>query len=281
MKHYIRQRKNAKENNEKDQNKPGSSHPYTQRQLVLERKTRVDLPSSRQFTPKHFVKTGYNFSKTQGYAFLCQFRGSEKTVNFNLSIKQSRFKFTKTKYRSTSQHKINIYCTEHTSISQGLGLIHIKVGLRSFLIKELRLSKGCIGAQFNTGQVSLRKNQGCCCLSVVLLQMPWSFDIAILDFFTLFSSLIFFFKLDFLFTLSLKLSVTQEVNFALLCTRRESQPLLDQLTQAPHMGTTQILLPGTTLTFNPRLGLKKEISIHIRFQGVTNGLSFSKQLWRP
>src|ERR1044072_2107208 len=43
-----------KENNENTQNewnKPGSSHPYTQRQLVLERKLKSTCPQVRQFTP--------------------------------------------------------------------------------------------------------------------------------------------------------------------------------------------------------------------------------------
>ena len=64
------QKENIKKT-QKQWNKPGSSYPYTQRQLVLERKTRVDLPSSRQFTPKYIVKIGYNLFRTQGYAFLC------------------------------------------------------------------------------------------------------------------------------------------------------------------------------------------------------------------
>ena len=46
-KHYMRQGKNAKDktlNDPKNKNNPGSSHPYTQRQLVLERKLKPTCP---------------------------------------------------------------------------------------------------------------------------------------------------------------------------------------------------------------------------------------------
>src|ERR1044072_8807973 len=39
--------------------KPGSSHPYTQRQLVLERKLKTTCPQVRIFTPE-ITKLGYN-----------------------------------------------------------------------------------------------------------------------------------------------------------------------------------------------------------------------------
>ena len=58
----MRQGKNAKYQITKDSKNttnPRSSHPYTQRQLALERKTQDDLSSSQITYPEYFAKSGY------------------------------------------------------------------------------------------------------------------------------------------------------------------------------------------------------------------------------
>src|ERR1044072_3145604 len=54
--------------------KPGSSHPYTQRQLVLERKLKTTCPQVRIFTPDT-AKIRIHFSEKTGKCKL--FTGSE------------------------------------------------------------------------------------------------------------------------------------------------------------------------------------------------------------
>ena len=48
-----------KKKTQKDRNNPGSSHPYTQRQLVLERKLKTTCPQVHHPTPT--ANTGYIF----------------------------------------------------------------------------------------------------------------------------------------------------------------------------------------------------------------------------
>src|ERR1044072_9383578 len=80
--------------------KPGSSYPYTQRQLVLERKLKLTCPQVRPFTPEHSVKTGYNFSEHREMHFCAINKKIRDNISFNLSIKQSRVEFTKEKFRT-------------------------------------------------------------------------------------------------------------------------------------------------------------------------------------
>ena len=94
----MKQRKNANKKTLKTWNKPGSSHPYTQWQLALERKLKSTCPQVRPFTPEHFVKTGYNFSEHREMHFCATIGRSKTTLSFNLSIKQSRIEFTKAKF---------------------------------------------------------------------------------------------------------------------------------------------------------------------------------------
>ena len=56
--------------------KPGSSHPYTQRQLALERKLKTTCPQVRNFTPDT-TKFRIHFSEKQGKAKCCWIRNSE------------------------------------------------------------------------------------------------------------------------------------------------------------------------------------------------------------
>ena len=73
----MRQIKNAKSKTTKDSKNttnPRSSHPYTQRQLALERKTQDDLSSSQITYPEYFAKTGYLFREKRGHAFLWEIR---------------------------------------------------------------------------------------------------------------------------------------------------------------------------------------------------------------
>src|ERR1044072_1045053 len=62
-----------KENNENTQNEwnePGSSHPYTQRQLVLERKLKSTCPQVRQFTLKYMQKQDTTLRKPGSCIFV-------------------------------------------------------------------------------------------------------------------------------------------------------------------------------------------------------------------
>src|ERR1044072_3180099 len=56
--------------------KPGSSHPYTQRQLVLERKLKTTCPQVRIFT-LDTTKIRIHFQEKQGNANCCWIRKSE------------------------------------------------------------------------------------------------------------------------------------------------------------------------------------------------------------
>ena len=110
-------------------------------------------------------------------------------------------------------------CTEHTSISQVLGIIHLKVRLRVKTFKCMRLKKGCNVAWFSTRQVvpmvklellqpsswSFFRNIGAQTFSFgFLLSLPPSY-------------------LDFTSFFDLHFQSFWEVYFA-FCIRRESQP---------------------------------------------------------
>ena len=100
MKTLHETKEKCKQKKLKTWNKPGSSHPYTQRQLVLERKLKSTCPQVRPFTHEHSVKTGYNFSKHREMHFCAMNKKIRDNINFNLSIKQSRVEFTKAKFRT-------------------------------------------------------------------------------------------------------------------------------------------------------------------------------------
>ncbi len=68
-------------------NKPGSSYPYTQRQLVLERKLKSTCPQVRHSTPEHMTNKDATFYKT-GVMHFCAFMGRSKTTfTLNLPIR--------------------------------------------------------------------------------------------------------------------------------------------------------------------------------------------------
>src|ERR1044072_7561682 len=102
MKTLHETKEKCKQKTLKTWNKPGSSHPYTQRQLVLERKLKSTCPQVRHFTPNNLSKQDTTFSKHGVMHFYASLEIQGKTANLNLSIKQRRFEFTKTRYRSTT-----------------------------------------------------------------------------------------------------------------------------------------------------------------------------------
>ena len=69
MKHYMRLNKMHIKTHKrplKTQNNPGSSHPYTQRQLGLERKLKSTCPQVRQNTPQVMPEQDPQLKTTQG-----------------------------------------------------------------------------------------------------------------------------------------------------------------------------------------------------------------------
>ena len=62
---YENYENTTSKNTRKTRLKPGSSHPYTQRQLVLELKLRTTCPQVRNFTPDT-AKIRIHFQEKQG-----------------------------------------------------------------------------------------------------------------------------------------------------------------------------------------------------------------------
>src|ERR1044072_3821225 len=80
MKTLHETKEKCKQKTLKTWNKPGSSHPYTQRQLVLERKLKSTCPQVRPFIPKQSVKTGYHFSEHRKMHFCASSRVQRKQL---------------------------------------------------------------------------------------------------------------------------------------------------------------------------------------------------------
>ena len=92
--------------------KPGSSHPYTQRQLVLERKLKTTCPQVRIFTPD-IAKLGYK----RGMQFVT---GSEnqRFNHFQLIHQIGEIQISPRESYRTSNLAYETYkCTEHTNFS--------------------------------------------------------------------------------------------------------------------------------------------------------------------
>ena len=65
----VKMQNKTSKKTQKDRNNPESSHPYTQRQLVLERKLKTTCPQVHQSTPT--AHSGYIFlSKTEVMHFV-------------------------------------------------------------------------------------------------------------------------------------------------------------------------------------------------------------------
>ena len=111
----MQKKKNKK--TQKDRHNPESSHPYTQRQLVLERKLKTTCPQVHQSTPT--AHSGYIFlSKTEVMHFVSV---QKIRIYTQLQITHQTRKIqvhTRKSYRSKSILIETKYkCTEHTSIS--------------------------------------------------------------------------------------------------------------------------------------------------------------------
>src|ERR1044072_4970116 len=70
-----------KQKTRKNTTNPRSSHPYTQRQLPLERKTQDDLSSSQITYPEYFCQVRISFQGKRGHAFLARLGRSEIIIH--------------------------------------------------------------------------------------------------------------------------------------------------------------------------------------------------------
>src|ERR1044072_7582968 len=100
--HATKQSKNEKDKTTKDSkntNNPGSSHPYTQRQLDLKRKTQADLSSSQITYPEKLPNQDI-FSEKLGSSIFA-ILGDQK-LKFTQKIHQvKKIKVHQTRYRTT------------------------------------------------------------------------------------------------------------------------------------------------------------------------------------
>src|ERR1044072_2650027 len=107
-------KKNENTTSKKTQNiriKLGSSHPYTQRQLVLERKLKTTCPQVRNFTPET-TQLGYN----RGMQIVT---GSENQRFNHLQLIHQIGEIQSSpreSYRTSNLAYEKYKCTEHTSL---------------------------------------------------------------------------------------------------------------------------------------------------------------------
>ena len=110
----------------KDQNTPGSSHPYTLRQLVLERKLKTVYPQAQHIAPKTFAKIGYQVqNKHDSCIFVSGSEIQRKQLTSSHSLSSEKTESTKKNLLVVDN--IIIQCIDQTNSSQALGIIHLKV----------------------------------------------------------------------------------------------------------------------------------------------------------